>query len=61
MIVLNERHLSRMLHEYVDNYTRGGRPGRLILIHLTGENHVRSPATQPELSAVGVLGGLQSE
>jgi transposase InsO family protein len=61
MIVLNERHLARVLHEYVDHYN-AMRPHRTLGLD---SPRGREPRTRPRASATvarhKVLGGLQSE
>ena len=61
MVVLNERHLARVLHEYVDHYN-AARPHRALSLD---SPHGRAPQKKPGSSAKvvrhQVLGGLQSE
>ena len=61
MIVLNERHLSRVLREYVDHYN-ATRPHRTLGLD---SPHGRGPRARPSPSAKvvrrEVLGGLQGE
>ena len=61
MIVLNERHLSRVLREYVDHYN-ATRPHRTLGLD---SPHGRQPRAKPSASARvvrhEVLGGLQGE
>ena len=61
MIVLNERHLTRVLHEYIDHYNVA-RPHRTLGLD---SPRGREPRAKPSASATvvrrEVLGGLQNE
>ena len=61
LIVLNERHLSRVLHEYVDHYN-ATRPHRTLgLDSPEGREPRAKPGGSARVVRRKVLGGLQSE
>jgi putative transposase len=61
MIVLNKRHLLRVLHEYADHHN-AARPHRTLSPDSPNGREPRAnPAAQPEPSGHKMPGGLRSE